>query len=971
MPVLFAQTSGKLIEQSLSLRIPFTVTQYSTKQGLPQSQVLNIIPKKNGNLLLSTVNGIVEFNGIEFKPVIKDDAYKAHIYTKLMLHEKTGQLFGKELEGPAHLLVPGYKMINKCRASCIQKDSIFCIDTYGNIYAAGVQTLAFTKIAKTHINKPTSLFAAGDVILIGSSQGVVQYNIKNKTHATLLSDVVLDFKLNPYNKAVYIICSQSIYKKTAAGVNNVCQLNKQYKNIIINDIEFTDEDVCFVATTLGLFRVSGSHTGLYSLKDALPTQYVQSLYYNKAENCLFAGTGDKGLLKLQFKNCYSFSSEQGFSENASLSSVIKTRAGDVLVCAKDGIYKIDKDTAYLYSRVTGLYASLAEINDTICAGTWGAGIKLIKNNQLAGMLTPPGNLQNGHILSVFQDAEKKIWVGTDGISRGSCIKNIAPYLPGKINGCSLVFYELKNKNICIGGTKGVFILNKNGEIIKRLSKADGLQGKEVRSFYEDSEGKLWIGTYGGGLYCYYNNQLTGINQLKNAKLDADVFCMAKDNLGYIYITSNHGLWRLKEKDLDDFYNQKLDYLVPFYYGEETGILNTEFNGGFQNNYLKTKAGHFYFPSIQGLVLVKPEKPCFRKRVPGIEQVLVDDTISNFSNKTFKRSTYSIQFDFSSVNLLNKYNVYYQYKLSSDEHGSWSPLQKSTSVSFKMLPPNSYTFYLRAIDASMDRDPLTVKFEFEILPYFYETTWFKILFAVVFLSLSLLVVRIRMNRYRRKAKEQERIKRELAELELKAVQAQMNPHFIFNSLNSIKHYLFINDTKSADVFIDNFSILLRDFLEYSNKDFITLEKEAEMLASYLALESMRMNPPFRYTIILPAELNKIKIPTLLFQAFAENAVKHGITHASKACEIHIGFKMINGAITGEITDDGIGRKRSGEINQSRIYHTSKGINIVNEKIKIIKATHNIHVEFEIQDRVDADNNPLGTSVTIKIPVNKND
>jgi len=966
-----AQTNGKLIEQSLSLKIPFTVTQYSTKQGLPQSQVLNIIPKKNGNLLLSTVNGIVEFNGIDFKPVIKDDAYKTHIYTKLMLHEKTSQLFGEELDGAAYLLVPGYKMIMRSRASCIYNNIMYCIDANGNVYAGDLRTPGFKKIAETHVNNPTSLFAGENVILIGNSYEAVQYNIKEKTYAHLLKDVVLDFKINPYNKSVYIICAQNIYKKTGLAVKNIWQLNKYEKTAICNDLEFIDENVLFAATTRGLFRINSGRIDHYTQKDALPSQYIQSLYYNRAENCLFVGTGDKGLLKLQFKNCFSLSTEQGFSENSSLSSIIKTADGDVLACAKDGIYKVDNDTIYLYNRIEGLYASLAEVNDTICAGTWGAGIKLIKNKQLAGTLTPPVNLQSGHIQAVFRDSQKNIWVGGDGISKGKTLKHIAPYLQDKIAGGSLVFYELKNKNICIGGTKGVFILNKNGGIIKRLSKADGLQGKEVRSFYEDSEGKLWIGTYGGGLYCYYNNKLTSINQLKNAKLDPDVFCLAKDNLGYIYITSNHGLWRLKEKDLNDFYKQEIDYLVPFYYGEETGILNTEFNGGFQNNYLKTAAGHFYFPSIQGLVMVKPEKPCFRKPEPGIEQVWVDDTISNFNNKVFKRNTYSIQFDFSSVNLLNKYNVYYQYKLSSDEHGSWGPLQKSTSVSFKMLPPGSYTFYLRAIDASMDRDPLTVKFEFEILPYFYETTWFKVLFALVFLSLSLAVIRIRMNSYRKKAKEQERIKRELAELELKAVQAQMNPHFIFNSLNSIKHYLFINDTKSADVFIDNFSILLRDFLEYSNKDFITLEKEAEMLASYLALESMRMNPPFRYTIVLPPELNKIKIPTLLFQAFAENAVKHGITHSSKECAIHIAFKMISGTITCEITDDGIGRKRSGEINQGRIYHTSKGINIVNEKIKIIKATHNIHVEFEIQDRLDADNNSLGTSVTIKIPVKRND
>lgn len=159
--------------------------------------------------------------------------------------------------------------------------------------------------------------------------------------------------------------------------------------------------------------------------------------------------------------------------------------------------------------------------------------------------------------------------------------------------------------MCAAGESGVYIFSEAGEIKRSLNSADGLVGKEVRAFYEDQEGLLWIGASAGGLYCYEKGVLTSINRKKQCALPPDIFTLAKAGDGRLYITTNNGLWAVDETKLRDFYRNKLNQLVPFHYDEAHGILNTEFNGGFQNNYAIGNDGRLFFPTVQGLVTFTP------------------------------------------------------------------------------------------------------------------------------------------------------------------------------------------------------------------------------------------------------------------------------------------------------------------------------------------------------------------------------
>lgn len=970
-----AQTSGQLIEASLDIKIPFTVTQFYTKHGLPQNQVIDIVAKNNGALILSTADGIVEFNGTEFKPVTKNNSYKKHFVTKLLWDEETKSLFGYNLTGDFVQILPRYEVSNS-HASCIYQKNIYSVDSAGTISISSIKNFSFKKKYHTNLKRVHSIYHTSSFFLLGTSEGIFKFDPLTNDIKKIATDDFILIKENSYSKEVYILSTTSVYKFNALNstLSTLLKTKDESIEVVCQDIEFLNENEFFLATTNGLYHYDGTEFSKYTKKSALPSQYIQSLLFNKNENCLFVGTGDKGLLKLQLKNCYSFSSNQGFNESASLTSIIQTKNEGVLVTESNrNIFKLGIDTVFEYSPDKGSYSSLAEINDTIYAGTWGGGLKLFKKHLLLNELIAPKNLPQNNVHAIFKDSRSAIWVGTGkGIAKGLYSNNLKPYLQDKIKGIIICFYELKNGNVCIGGTNGIYILDTKDNLILHIDKAMGLECREVRSFYEDKTGKLWIGTYDGGLYCYFKNKLTSINKLKNSKIDKDVFCLANDNFGYIYMTSNHGLWRVKESDLNDFYYGKKEFLVPFHYGEETGILNTEFNGGFQNNFLKTKRDHFYFPSIQGLVIVTPEEIPFRKLTSVIDRVWINDTLQTKSDNTFRRNTYSIKFDFSCISFLEKYNIHFQYKLKSnvnDNFNYWSPLEKTTSVSFKILQPGKYTFSLRAVDAFNYVNPVA-EYSFEIEPYYYETFWFKISSAILFLLLTIIVGRIRIQSYRRKAEEKEFYRRSMAELELKAIQAQLNPHFIFNCLNTIKFFILDNDFEKANKGLNHFSKMLRDVINNSESPIITLKNEITFLTDYLELEKMRLVDKLDFIIKSKSEDQAHKIPGMLIQPHIENAIKHGIGNLiERKGELIIEFIMHFMFLEIRIKDNGIGRVASLKLNK-RPNHISKGINLTLEKSRALKKLNKAEITTEIIDLYNQDHEAEGTLAIIKIPFYEN-
>jgi LytS/YehU family sensor histidine kinase len=307
------------------------------------------------------------------------------------------------------------------------------------------------------------------------------------------------------------------------------------------------------------------------------------------------------------------------------------------------------------------------------------------------------------------------------------------------------------------------------------------------------------------------------------------------------------------------------------------------------------------------------------------------------------------------------NPDYSYKLWPVET-LWSIPSKTKSVSFAQLPAGKYKFIVRAKDRASGWSRPTV-FEFTITPPFWDKWWFRVIIIVMASCLIIGLFRFRIKKIEKDAF----IENQLKELEMKALKAQMNPHFIYNALNSIQA-LVANDKKAEGVhYIGSFSRLLRQVLDNSENNIIGLDKELETLGLYIQLESLRLDMQLQYKKIIPENVvpEFEKIPPLILQPFVENALWHGLSRKEGEKEISISVSLEGNWLICDITDNGIGREKAQQWkNHSIAIHQSRGIDITRKRL-IDYNEDNLVIPVEFFDLYSDEKKPAGTRVTVRI------
>jgi len=206
------------------------------------------------------------------------------------------------------------------------------------------------------------------------------------------------------------------------------------------------------------------------------------------------------------------------------------------------------------------------------------------------------------------------------------------------------------------------------------------------------------------------------------------------------------------------------------------------------------------------------------------------------------------------------------------------------------------------------------------------------------------------------------------LALKSLRSQMNPHFIFNALNSVNHFIAQQDERTANRFLSEFSQLMRLVLENSQEDFITLQKEQDILALYMKLEHYRFRDKFNYEIEIDSSINaeSVLVPPMLIQPYLENAVWHGLRYRDTVGFLKLNVTKNDGSLVVTISDNGIGRKRSAELKtENQKKHKSTGLKNIKERLEILNHVYRTHYEVNVNDGADGE----GTVVEIKIPVHE--
>ena len=306
---------------------------------------------------------------------------------------------------------------------------------------------------------------------------------------------------------------------------------------------------------------------------------------------------------------------------------------------------------------------------------------------------------------------------------------------------------------------------------------------------------------------------------------------------------------------------------------------------------------------------------------------------------------------------------YQYKLLPD-HNDWQSTT-NPNLLFNSLPPNNYTLALKAINIDgIESEVQTINFT--ITPAFWMTIWFRL---AVFLFLLLIIYRIvisSINFYKKQAENQ----RTLNELQILSLQSKMNPHFIFNSLNSIQNYILKNEKEEANNYLLEFSKLVRIILQNSDSSTIPLGNEIDTLNMYVDLEIRRLRNSFRYTTNIgdDIDINRCEIPSLLIQPYVENAIWHGKVYNNPEGEISININRKDNLLIFDIIDNGIGIANAEKSKIIKSNHTSLGTSVNKKRIEILGDLNKKLSKVEIKDAFpDKDSNHyVGTHVTFSIP-----
>ncbi len=463
---------------------------------------------------------------------------------------------------------------------------------------------------------------------------------------------------------------------------------------------------------------------------------------------------------------------------------------------------------------------------------------------------------------------------------------------------------------------------------------------------------LWIGTDAHGLYHYRAGHFHKIPELENEYIKHLYIHDDKT----IWVSTNQGLIKINLMDGDSFQYtiQRID--------QSYGLPSLEINQ------IAVDSQHAYIISREGLTIF-PLKQLNNKVEASnlvLQHVLVNDSSYTATLKSPLNLSYhenNIAFHYAALSYENIGNVVYEYQLEGIDQ-QWHTSNRR-SINYPALPAGDYKFRVRIKNIENERTRQEQQFTFTIHPPWWQSYWF--------ITLSILTIGgfiyWQFDRFRQREREKTTINKKIAELELQALQAQMNPHFIFNALHAIQDFVMQADIRSTNRYLVKFSRLMRLFLESSKEKYIFLVDEIHLLELYVELEQLRFGDKFDYQIQVDdaIDIHSIEIPSMVIQPFIENAINHGLLHKRTKGNLSIRFFKEDHFLICIIEDDGVGRTAAKKIKEASYKsYKSRAMGIVEERMRVINSMKEGELSIQIYDLLDTENIARGTKVWIKFP-----
>ncbi len=946
---------------------------FTDDHGLPSMTVYGIRQDVNGFLWMTTTKGICRFNGKEFKKYAVPDI-KVQDFPYLFMDAK-GVPWFYNLAGEI-ICIQNDSIINTGIKNSDPRKKINSLYSDNGVvyiswwYEKTIETRSYTL---TNLNKQTLLKKPYSVIgrynsdllatdlkirenkfqLFSISQNKLLYEYQHKTNETfnyhaeinLLSELSQDSIaiITPYFSGLF---------------NSKFELQKIYKfREILNDT------VLFVSliNQKELFIKTNYNSYIFNLGT---NEYEKVNYFGNSINTIYEDnlnrkwitTTNKGLILLPNEKLQIYTSGNSeiqsneviriigdsplhfFNHNNSEISIYNSAQrqwNKITIPGARGIRSIIKIKShdYFIGSDNGLYQikGIEKLKPDI---------HLIKQSSIKDLYQTPENklfilTSNGTYLCSESDLSNPDYKLTQ---ENALIKS---------RSTSIINYK---DTILAATLDGIYFYERNGFTIWKNINTSKFY---INKLYNQHDSVLWICTDGHGIYSYRNGVLyDSINLLRGLPSNSVSSLAFMDNSNIVIGTDN-GAFVYNSKSHKGFGFNKLDGLPA---NEILDIIKSD-----ELLWLGTAKGLVSIPAQ----FLKPNTEIPYINIKSVH-VYTDGKQSIFKS-TLPYYANHLRLNLETRSLISKDEIKIYYKLH-DTDSNWIET-KGNVLELIGLAPGNYNLTIKAIneDGIFSESPANISFT--ILQIWWKTWWFISLLIILFILLSIGITQWRQNKIKREEDKKRKITDQMNQLRQQALQNQMNPHFIFNSLNAIQSFLLVNDELNAVNYLSKFGKLIRMIFDQSKMKNISLQDELDLLHHYIHLEKLRFGDKVNVSFIVEKDVleaaSEIFIPPLLIQPIIENSFRHGLFHLEEKGILKIKIQFDNGSIKCTIEDNGIGRMKSKQINEwKNKYHKSSGIKSTKERLEILdKGRHKLGLE--IIDLYDQNGNASGTKAILKL------
>lgn len=1003
--VLILFHAGRLIAQSPSF-IHFDVS-----SGLPSNEIYSIKQDKNGFLWIGTDAGLVRYDGNSFFLLNNPNSRGASVSGliedregKMWFNNFSGQIF--YVKGDSiYKFQPWEKYYRSQLADfTIDNNNDILIDNNENfVYRFRNQQDRVEKLVDS-INSKQAISKMSDGKIVVTFLNKAQlYSIEPNNSIKLLPIYELDGTLITTSRLVnqFQFYNSFLNKQTLAVQRRNPTDKKPYLYYYKNAAMYV-HPATMVLQKLQMYPVS---------------------VYDDDEGNIFVGT-EQGLLWIK-KNVSGVYLQNYFFKNDAISSIIKTKEGSIWISTlKNGIYQIPNLNIWMSKgidmglKTEGVSHLAIGKNGTLYAASIAGEIfrfqKFSKtqalqfkqsylrdiqameydsvgnNIYLSKLLTDVYNIDTKKYTEQnFGSSAKDYFFRKDGVifSSGNALVASVKNNPQLFE--KLVTEEFKVKKDSI--LKFPQSPYQNAFIVKQRNKG---------IWYQENEKTLWVG-FVEGLRYFENHEWKKINDpITNqpiiafhfAELLDGTLCIATINQGLYLVkgkkiiqhfTTQNGLLsnRIKRVSTDEdaiwmvMPGAVQGYRVSTHQFTKLVIANNSAKEELYDVailrdtvYLATSRGILFFPET--IETINSEAPNILINSFNVDGKKYQTDITQLLSHSVNAISISLQ----GISIKSSGAFTYQYRLLGSDTNWVSASASQNIVRYASLPSGKYTFEVRVINEDGYVSKNTPSIHFTIEEQWWKKWWVLLIASLILASGVYYYFLNRINYFKKKNLaeiEKVRTREEIRNSQLSALKAQMNPHFIFNVLNSIQEIILVNDKRQANSYLGKFADLMRLTLDQSSKVAISLDDEIRSLKLYLELEALRFEENFSYDIKVADMLYtyNVLIPAMLIQPYVENAIKHGLMHLQGEKKLELSFSLLNdNTLLCIITDNGIGRRRSSELNRMREKkHTSFATGATQRRLELLNQGREQTITVSYIDMVDENGKDCGTKVLLYIPL----